>query len=143
MGLNEKQAAGAMGNIMQESFFSPNNASETPYPGIQNPEYTYQTGDSIAYGLIQWKEGSRKSNLLDVANSMKLSVSNINAQFACIRDESTKSHFCLAGWNLLRSSGSVEGATKIFKEEIEICDDNTLNGRIDFANTIYNALKTG
>ena len=143
MGLSEQQAAGAMGNIMQESCFSPNNAQDTSYSGIQNSNYTYQAGDGVAYGLIQWKHSSRKNNLLTVANSMGLSVSNINAQFACIRDESTKSNFCLAGWNLLRNSNGIANATQVFKDNIELCGDSTLNDRINFANTIYNALRTG
>ena len=143
MGLSEQQAAGAMGNIMQESYFSPNNAQDTSYSGIQNSNYTYQAGDGVAYGLIQWKHSSRKNNLLTVANSMGLSVSNINAQFACIRDESIKSNYCLTGWNSLRNCGSVSDATRIFKEQVEICGDNTLNDRTNFANIIYNALRTG
>ena len=142
MGLSEQQAAGAMGNIMQESYFSPNNAQNTSYPGIQNPEYTYQTGDNVAYGLIQWKENSRKNNLSIVANSMGLLVNNINAQFACIRDESIKSNFCLSQWNNFRNINGVSEATRFFKDKIEICDDNTLNTRINYANTIYAALKT-
>lgn len=73
---------------------------------------------------------------------MGLLVNNINAQFACIRDESIKSNFCLSQWNDFRNINGVSEATRFFKDEIEICDDNTLNTRINYANTIYAALKT-
>ena len=142
MGLTEKQAAGAMGNIMQESYFCPTNANDETYPGIDNPNYDFATDTEpySAYGLIQWKFSTRRSDLATVAGNMELDVGDINAQFACIRYESET--FYSNAWSNLRLSNTVESATQIFKEQYEQCYDDTFTDRKNYANTIYTALKT-
>lgn len=144
MGLGEVQAAGAMGNIMHESFFSPTNANDQynngQYGDIQDTDYNFEadTNNEVAYGLIQWKFFSRRDDLEYVAGNMGLNVGDINAQFACIRYESETSYS--NAWSNLRLSGSVASATQIFKDQYEQCSDNTLAERTNYANTIYTAL---
>ena len=146
MGLDEIQAAGAMGNIMQESYFCPTNANNYynngQFSAVDDSNYDFDAYPGAAYGLIQWLDSSRRSNLKDVASEMGLNVSDINAQFACIRDESEDSYYCKNGWTNLTTSSTIASATQIFKDEIEICNDDSLSDRINYANIIYNALKT-
>lgn len=144
MGLSEVQAAGAMGNIMHESFFSPTNANDEynngQYDDIQDSDYNFETDttNEVAYGLIQWKFYSRRDDLEEVADNMGLNVGDINAQFACIRYESETSYS--SAWSNLRLSNSVANATQIFKDQYEQCDDDTLAIRTNYANIINNAL---
>ncbi|MGN0374240.1 MAG: phage tail tip lysozyme [Butyrivibrio sp.] len=140
MSLTSIQAAGAMGNIMQESKFTPSNAYDSVYPGAYNPEYQYETDDQIAYGLIQWKHPVRKGLLLSEAQNMQLDVSDINAQFSCLRAEANSSDYCKDGWTNLGKSTTVASSTEVFKSQIEMCTDNTLQTRRNYAELIYNAL---
>ena len=135
-----------MGNIMHESFFSPTNANDQynngEYNKIQDTNYDFESdkAGNVAYGLIQWKNVSRRTDLSNIAENMGLLVSNINAQLACIRYECETS--CSAAFNSVKNSGNVDTATQICKDGIEICNDNSLSLRTNYANIIYNALRT-
>lgn len=52
----------ATGNIKAESGFSADNAENSEYDGDHNPEYVYNTGDSVGYGLLQWTTLERKQD---------------------------------------------------------------------------------
>ena len=152
MGLTITQAAGMMGNIGWEARFSTINAQETKgYPGVFNPEYEYETEKEIGYGLLQWTKSDRKKNLLATANEMGLTVSNINAQFACMRDESYNRYYVKYAWDMLREIEGDENireyslcdrATFIGKEYIEGCPDDTFLNRQEFAKIIYDTILT-
>lgn len=144
MGLNAIQAAGVMGNIAQESRFSTTNAQDKDekgnplYPGIDNPEYSYSVEESgITYGLFQWKYHTRKRNLLEISKEMGMSVGNINVQFRCIRSESKSEQFYISEWNQLKACESYEEATRIVFDEIEECEDNSLETRKRYSREIY------
>lgn len=152
MGLTVTQAAGIMGNIGWESRFSTINAQDSKgYSGVFDDEYEYETENEIGYGLLQWTEKTRKQDLLDLANEMGLTVDNINVQFACMRSESYDYQQGKNAWDMLRKVEGAENtgaydlcdrATKIGRDEIEICFDETLSNRQEFAHIIYDAMLT-
>lgn len=69
MDLNTHQIAGVMANIKAESGFSTDNAQY--YSGHHNPEYVYNTGDSVGYGLLQWTTEERKTGLKNMSNYLE------------------------------------------------------------------------
>ena len=140
MGLNSVQASGAMGNIMQESRFTPNNANDNKYPGDYNPNYNFSVSDNTAYGIMQWCIQARKEKLASTAADYGMSVSNINVQLACMKAESTDADICKSGWGNLRKCTSVASAATVFKNEIEQCNDDSLQDRINYAQVFYNVL---
>lgn len=137
MGLNNVHAAGVMGNILHESGAVSNNAYNTFYPGLQNPEYSYSVTDGIAYGIIQWMDSSRKQGLLNTAGEMGLSVGDLNAQLAYFRRETEDNS--IGAWNSLKQTTDVESAAKVFQNDFEICGDGT-EDRKNKAIAVYGAL---
>lgn len=136
MGLNDAQASGVLGNIKAESNFSSDNAQG--YAGAHNPDYTYRIDDKKAYGIMQWKIDSRKKGLLDTANSMGLNVSDVNAQLAFMRVESTTT--CKSGWDALKTAKTVEAASDCVLQKIEITSNSYIDQRRQYSNTIYNVM---
>lgn len=88
--LTPMYAAAIMGNIQQESLFSPTNAQESyGYIDMENPEYIamYNANDGVGWGLIQWTYHSRKSGLLDYANRRGTSVGDMDTQLEYLKYE--------------------------------------------------------
>lgn len=124
MGLTAKQSAGIMGNFLEESRFSSDNARDTVYPGDHNSNYTFKSDDGVAYGIIQWLDSNRKAGLLNKANELGLAVSDINAQFAFLRQEMTSSVNGDASrkyyWEkFVATQKEVEGTCDAFRKYIE------------------------
>lgn len=136
MKLSDAQASGVLGNIKAESNFSSDNAQGLS--GAHNPDYIYNINDGKAYGIMQWKYASRKNGLLNTANSMGLNVSDINAQLAYMRIESTTN--CKSGWDHLKTAKTVDAASNYFLKEIEMASNDSQNLRIQYSNTIYNVM---
>ena len=138
MGLTAKQASGVMGNIMHESGASPTNAQDSAMPSkkLRDTTYTYSVTDNIAYGIIQWKNQSRKQGLKDMASTMGSAVSDWNVQFAYLRSELETSF--KSAWEKIKDKDDIENAAKVFCAEVEITAWN--NQRLEKANTVYNAL---
>lgn len=143
MSMDANHAAGIMGNMFLESNFSPDNAQNSKgYPGNHNPEYTYKYDDEVAYGLIQWKDDGRKKGLLSKANELGISVSNLNAQLAFLKQELTSS---VAGndyykrlWDNIKGLDSVEGICDAFRANIEGTDGD-IQARRNYSTAIFNA----
>ena len=138
MGLNSAQTSAVMGNINQESRFASDNANDRLYPGDHNSGYSFRANDGIAYGIVQWQYNSRKQGLLNTANSMGLSVSDINAQFAFLRSEATGSY--ASAWSNTKNAGDVGSKTITFMRQFEQVNDGTDDKRVENANAIYNLL---
>lgn len=138
MGLTAKQASGVMGNIMQESGASPTNAQDSKMNSskLRDTGYTYSTTDNVAYGIVQWKNQSRKQGLKDMTDTMGSTVSNCNVQFAYLRSELETS--CKSAWNKIKDKDDVENAARVFCGEFEVTAWS--DQRLDKANTVYNAL---
>lgn len=135
MGLTSVQASGVMGNMFAESRFSSDNAYNDIYPGDHDSSYVFNPTDGIAYGLIQWCSSDRKQGLQSEANTMGLSVSDINAQFSYFRKEMNGTYS--TPWNRIRSYNSVNAVSDEFLNNIEVAGVG-LNARRGFSNTIYN-----
>ena len=143
MGLTAKQSAGIMGNMLLESRFSSDNANEGMYPGDHDYNYSYSTNDGVAYGLIQWRDSSRKQGLLNKAGELGLSVSNLNAQLAYLRQELTGSvngNSSYKYWweNYVVTQTSVQNMCDRFAEYIEGNTGSRETRRAN-AQAIYNA----
>lgn len=139
MGVTAKQAAGVMGNIMNESGASPTNANDDimGVKRLRDTTYAYSNSDEIAYGIIQWRHSSRKKGLSDMASNMKSSVSDCNVQFAYLRSELESSYYKPA-WKEITDKDDIENAAKVFCSKIEVVGWE--NKRLTDANTVYNAL---
>ena len=148
MGLSDKQAAGIMGNLYEESRFCPTNAENSKgYIGMNDPNYKYKVDDTVGYGIMQWTDAVRKTNLVNMAISMGYSKANayqegvgdINVQLAHFRNEMLSSYN--KQWNGLRSVTSLEASTKIFYTEIERGSANSIEARLNAAKIIYNYME--
>lgn len=149
MKLSDAQAVGVMANIHAESRFSATNAQNAcGYKGDFNPEngelygyskpYKFKTGDSVGYGILQWTNKARKEGLSEVAEEMGLSVSNINAQFATIREEANGSE--KSAWKALKDTKDYSSSTSVFMKQYLRPADGDLSQRKEYAELIYNAL---
>ena len=139
MGASSKAAAGVMGNIYAESAVSHDNAQNSSYPGKHNSSYSYKENDGVGYGLIQWTYQDRKQGLLNKANEMGISVTDINAQLAYFRTELTGLYS--KAWSSINESKSVDGASDIFLQEIENPARPNLIQRREYAQKFYDYFK--
>lgn len=151
MGLSAKQAAGVCGNIMNESVFSADNAQDKVevngvtkyYPGVHNKkDYSYQVGDGVGYGLIQWTFASRKKGLQNMAKNMGLSVSNLNVQLAFFRDEMLNDGYYKSKWEKVQAAKTVKDTSDAFLEYIENPEIPNYKERTKYSRIIYNNMKT-
>lgn len=144
MNLTAKQASGVMGNIMRESGASPTNANDDKMGNhkLRDTNYIYSDLDGIAYGIIQWLSADRKKGLADMAGKMNSKVSDCNVQFAFLRSE-LESEYYNPLWKKVTSATDVETAAKAFCIGIEGAsweENLTKNKRMEYANTVYDAL---
>lgn len=136
------QASGVLGNIMAESGCIPDNAKDTDTnKKLHDKDYKYNVSDGRGYGLIQWTIQKRKQLLKDTSSQMGLSVSDINAQFACFRKETERDDLTKSAWNKLKKTDLIDGATGIFLNEIEMPSNRNYSERYKKATTIYSVMK--
>jgi murein DD-endopeptidase MepM/ murein hydrolase activator NlpD len=101
MKLKAFQAAGIMGNMKQESGFSPTALNQS----------------SGAYGIAQWYAG-RKTALQEYASARHKSISNLNIQLGYLKFELTHSYKS-AVYDPMKNSDNLEQATRIWLESFE------------------------
>lgn len=141
LGFNDEQTAGVMGNLYAESAFSPDNAQdEFGYEGIHDTNYSFAPPDGVGYGLAQWTESSRKQLLWDVSRDLGYSVSNINSQLACMKEELINGDYRYVYENMNQNK-TLYNATYIFLYEYENPEVKNLATRLSYANKIYDAMK--
>jgi len=121
MGFTEDQAAATLGNIQQESGFSPT---------ALNPS-------SKAYGIIQWYAG-RKTKLLNYASSVGKPASSLDVQLQFMKIELEGPYKDLV-LQPIKNSKNMAEATRIWLEKFEVpcvpgpaCDPE-MNKRLPFA----------
>lgn len=142
MGLSVYQASGVLGNIMAESGCIPDNAKDTgTNKKLHDKDYKYNVSDGRAYGLIQWKEKSRKNLLLTVSKEMGLNYSDLNAQFATFRKETESANFTKANWEMFKKYDTIDTCTSIFLQKIEMTDKVHYAERYAKAQKIYSTMK--
>ena len=125
-GLNNKAIAGVMGNIQQESNF----------------DTTATNSKSGAYGLFQWL-GSRKNSLMNYANSVGSSASDVNTQLDFFWNELETTE--KKTMSVLRSGnyGTAGEYAEAFERSFERSGGSALSKRKSYAETYYNQMDTG
>ena len=139
LNLDESQAAGFLGNIHQESRFSPDNLQDGSLTTDHDSEYQFNATDGKAYGIVQWAFKTRKQLLQNSANQLNLPVSDLNSQLYTIRIEMNgEFKGILAG---LRDSGNEAEAAEIIFKSYESPNDASLSTRQGYAKEILSILK--
>lgn len=123
LGFTDAGAAGALGNIQQESGFSPT---------------AYNSGEG-AIGICQWEGGRRTVGLQGYARVRGLSESDLDAQLGYMGVELT------SGFAHVRIQGmaavSPANFAAVWDGQYEISDGSTRQIRINNAIAIYNNIK--
>ncbi|MDQ2957751.1 MAG: phage tail tip lysozyme [Actinomycetota bacterium] len=125
-GLTNKQSAGIIGNLDQESGMDPT---------------IKQYGGGPGRGIAQWSVGGRWDtdpiNEVDYTNNtLGVSRYNLDGQLKFIWKELTsESGF---GLSSLKATTTIDGATSVFASKYEVCGNCNLSARESFANTAYN-----
>jgi hypothetical protein len=126
-GLTPVQAAGIVGNLMQESSVVPTSVEYGGGPGR---------------GIAQWSVGGRwdrssGDNMTSYAANHGVSRTSLTAQLDFIWFELT--NFSGYGLSRLRSATSVTSATLAFMSDYEICGTCASSKRISYANQVLAA----
>src|SRR3954470_14623015 len=126
-GLTTVQAAGVIGNLMQESGMSPT---------------IKQFGGGPGRGIAQWSVGGRwdtshNDNVAWFAGQHGESMTALNTQLAFIWYELTT--FSGYGLASLRAATTVTAAVTAFQNKYEICGQCDSSNRITFANQALSA----
>lgn len=140
MSFNSHQIAGIMGNIHTESAFASDNAQDSGgYPGEHNSQdYQYDIYDEVAYGLVQWKDSSRKLGLYNMSNNMGRNISDTFVQLAYLREELTGNYSNVA--TTIKNTYSYSDVADIFRRDFEETA-SAIEVRRAHAKTIYDAIK--
>ena len=100
--VSDMQLAAIMGNIEQESRFSPTNAQDSlGYEGRDNSHdnpygnrvYTFKVDDSVGFGVMQWTNPPRKQGLSDYAEKTGGSVWDMDTQLKYFMHEITNDNY--------------------------------------------------
>ncbi|TMQ05050.1 MAG: hypothetical protein E6J90_31040 [Deltaproteobacteria bacterium] len=126
-GLTKVQAAGVIGNLMQESSINPK---------------AVQFGGGPGRGIAQWSVGgrwdtSRSDNVTWYANQHNESRGALHTQLAFIWYELTT--FSGYGLGSLRAATTVTAAVTAFQDKYEICGQCDSSRRISFAQQALSA----
>ncbi len=126
-GLTKRQAAGIVGNLLQESSMNPG---------------AIQYGGGPGRGIAQWSVGGRwnhsyHDNVAWYAGRLGKSRWSLSAQLAFIWYELHS----VGGYGLsaLRHTTTIRGATIVFERDYEICGACDESRRISYATQVYNA----
>lgn len=129
---NDKQAAGIMGNIEQESGFSPTAVGPAPYN---------------AYGFAQWV-GNRQTNLKNFAQEKGKNKSNLGVQLEFLKKE-LEGDYKTSVYEPIKNADSIAAATRIWLERFEVpcfpgiqCDPE-MNKRLPMSQNWYNKFSGG
>lgn len=104
MGFTKEQAAGIMGNMMQESSMNPKAKNS-------------KGGGEGAHGLCQWR-GPRLKALKALASSMGKDIYDLDVQLEFLKQELLGTH--KNAYNAIKKSKSVEEATVAWVDKFEI-----------------------
>jgi hypothetical protein len=122
-GLTPVQAAGVVGNLMQESHANPRAVQEGG-PGR---------------GIAQWSMGARWSSLVSFAHSHSASPWSLDTQLQFLWHElSTVPGY---GLDSLRAAKTVPAATEVFAKRFEVCGECRDQQRIAFAHEALSAFR--
>lgn len=129
--LSDKQAAGVMGNMQQESGFDP----------------TIVNSDSGAYGIAQWYAG-RKTALENFAQEKGKSMSNLGVQLEYLKKE-LEGSYKTSVYEPLKNASTVAEATRIWLEKFEVpcmpgpACDGEMNTRLPMSQGFFDKYSSG
>ena len=138
-GFNDVGIAAIMGNLRQESVFSPSNVQdnmgytdEDYVKGIKNGSISREDfiNDARGFGIAQWTYPTRKANLYDALGPEK--IDSLDAQLDFMYDE--------MGDNLrdtMKNATDINSATTTFHNKYERSDDATMSHRQESAHEVY------
>lgn len=139
MGFTTEQAAGICGNLYAESKFSADNAQGNKNTGKylkdHDSDYSFSVSDNIGYGLEQWTVESVKTTLKRTADNMGLSVSDLNAQLATIREEIESTR--VKDWRAVLANSSHSKVSDVFLDKIERPEVKEYAKRRNYSKEIY------
>lgn len=123
IGYSKVQAAGIVGNLIQESNV--------------NPQAVQPNG--VGHGIAQWSRGGRwdtsaNANVVWFAATQSKSAYDLGLQLQFIRYE--LDHFGYGKAQLLQAT-TIEAATEVFAAKFEICGTCMMANRINYANQVY------
>ena len=123
MKLTKEQAAGVMGNIMQESSFNPK-------------AHNKQGGGDGAFGLCQWR-GERLRKLREFAKGRDINDPTVQMEYLLEELSTTEKR----AFDALKKATTVEEASIAWSEKFERAGKGAENSkRIGYANSYYNAV---
>ena len=130
-GLQPYQAAGIVGNLMQESSVDPS---------------SYQYGGGPGRGIAQWSAGGRwdkspNDNMAWFASTQGLDRWSLVAQLDFIWYELTT--FGTYGLDALENASDVDGATVAFQDDFEVCGACDQTKRIEYARQVLSDYGAG
>lgn len=139
--MTKEQAAAVIGNMTQESQLTPSLTQGGPsnpwIPGTATNAEVRAAGENTggqAIGLIQW-DGSRKKDLLDLADSKGKIWSDVTVQLELVKIETNKPYYSgpmlARGFN--QPGKTVEELTTIWEQIYEVAGQPNLPARIAFA----------
>ena len=158
MGLNINQIAGVMGNLHAESAILADNVNDGAYSGEHNYKsgYEYNSGDYIAFGLLQWANPARKAGLKAMAETMAFGNSedektkalwDINVQLAYFKQEMTTEMQDMKDysevWKELKRKYTYNEVSDLFLQKIESPNnwEAKKETRREFSKMIFDSLK--
>ena len=128
MGLNEKGAAGVMGNMQAESGINPINlqdsyesslgyTDESYTKAVDKGTYKNFASDSAGYGLVQFTSSNLKQDLYDHVKEEDKSVGSLSGQLETLNKQLTNSYSDLL--STLKNAKSVSEASNAFLHNYE------------------------
>lgn len=148
-GLNDFAVAGIIGNLYAESGLKSNNLqnsyetklgmSDASYTEkVDDGSYTNFVKDAAGYGLAQWTYYTRKQGLYDLANSKKVSISNLTMQLEWLWTE-------LQGYKTVmsaaKSATSIRAVSDVMLKDFEKPKDQSESvqkKRAEYGQNYYN-----
>lgn len=124
-GLSAAQAAGIIGNFIQESQRG---------DGVMHPDRT-QDGGGPGRGIAQWTAGQRWATLVSYANQQGRDPWSLSLQLDFVWHELRGTH--VSAYNALVACGDVRSATLAFSKYYEGCGICHNDRRVAFAQQVY------
>lgn len=116
-GLSLAQAAGIVGNMMQESGLKPNIRQ-----GGRLVDENYTPENGVGFGLVQWTFTARQKPLMDFTNAMGVPVTDLGGQLGFVWEELNGQW--LKTLNKLRATEDPVEAAVVIHDEYEVSADS-------------------
>jgi hypothetical protein len=131
-GLTGQQAAGILGNLMQESHVSPT--------AQQDDSSDTSPKDGVGFGIAQWTFNSRQQPLVDLAKSSNQPVTSLSVQLDYmwmeLNGQPPAADYSKALASL-KATSTVDDAVQNFEQSYEAAGDPRMSNRISYGEKIF------